>query len=820
MIEIGNAWRLWMQSKECNGIVLGVAKGLAVCQFAWTGMLSFQINGIWPLAAMWIATLAGAFQIRILSSEKAWHFQRMSLIVEGLSGFALMFPKLPFVASIALSVLFGASLSWLFISLLAVAGTVKQNNPVFAVSGAVFGLGMFLIGISGMKEISGLPHSIIMVGTVLFPASIFGCLIYIDDYSRAAELGRTSLLNGTEAVFDGQRTLSFFSLFKMNASRFILILGLLVSAGIGMAIGGLDDVGQIPGPSVLPLAFAVGCLLFGLIGRKGNPPRAMLLAVSSALCAVASSLTWLDIDNPIFSSSIAALLGLGLGGVVCTCLGYYLLACRAMSVMVNGIETSLLSGSLGGLCIGGIAMGFAAGRLIGVSIALAMIWILASALLMLFVGSRFLSDEAHMEKYLSGEEANPVVREGLVRRMIRRPDKHKRPPILLYWLAMLVISPMCRFKFGMRVVKNCRIERPALILTNHASNFDYLFIGAACFPLRISFLATYYWFTFKKLRPWLRFMGVIQKYQFATDLTAMKKLKYVIQEKNGATFIAPEGTIYADGKSGYVGDAVVKIVKFLKVPVYTIKIEGAGLGHGKWQKVQQKDSKVLLTIDKLLDNNDVKTLPSKEIYERIVEAIKFDDFEFQKRTGVQICGARKAEGLDDLLYKCPRCQKEFVLSTRGNTISCSNCRLEAQINESFRFDWPEGKKWFDNYSEWFDYQYDSLYQQMKANPDFSMSAKVRYRVDIVDTDGYNDAGEGILTLSLKDGWTYDGMLLGRHVVEHDNLSAVPVAIMKMGCHIELPFKGHSRCFHFIEDGRYSQKWHIASRIITEKLMRH
>ena len=811
-----------MQSKECNGVVLGVAKGLAAWQFVWTGMFAFQTNGILPLSAMFAAAFAGAFQIRILSSEKAWHFQRGSLILAGLSGFALMFPNLPLSASIILCAVFGAALSWLFFSLLSVAGTVRQNNPVFAVSGVVFGLGMLLIiGMHGMKDISGLLHSIMMVGAVLVPAVEFGCLIYIDDYSMAAELGRTSLLNGTEAVFDGQRSLTVFSLFKMNVPRFILLLGMLASVGMGMAAGGLENAAQAPRPAVLFLAYVAGCLLFGIGGRKANPPRAMMLSVSCALCAVsASALTWLNITNTIVSSTLAALLGLGLGGLLCTGLGYYLLASRAMSVMLHGTETSLLAGSFGGFCLGGIAAGFAAGRLAAIPLSIAMIWILASAVLMLFMESRHLTSEADMEKYLQGENANAVVREGLIRNMIRRPDKHKRPPIWLYWLAMLVIKPLCRFKYGMRVVKRCRIDKPALILTNHTSNFDYLLIGAACFPLRISFLATYYWFTFRKLRPWLRYMGVIQKYQFATDLTAMKKLRYVINEKNGVTFIAPEGTIYANGKSGYVGDSVVKIVKFLKVPVYTIKIEGAGLGHGKWQKVQQKDARVALSISKLLDENEVNTLCHDEIYKRIIDAISFDDFEFQKRTGVRIRGRRKAEGLDDLLYKCPRCGKEFTLNTSGNTISCSNCKLEAQINDSFRFDWPDGKKWFDNYSEWFDYQYDSLYQEMKDNPEFSMSAKVRYRIDIVDTDGYNDAGDGVLTLSLKDGWTYDGMLLGNHVVENDKLSSVPVAIMKMGCHIELPFKGHSRCFRFLEDGRYSQKWHIASRIITEKLMEH
>lgn len=797
-----------MSNKTHNGFTLGLAKAAVLAQLVLVGARAFAGFGGWIFLFLGTGLLAGSFQVRNLASPKARKVQRTLLIIGAVCSVALTFGKLPPATAFILCAVFGAGISNTGVALQSIAGSFEPETGAFhlelGLAGLVLGAFFFLSpGILAVRIV-----------LIALSAICFGCLVKLENYCLGIGLGEHTRIEGREAVFDGQRTIRFYSLFKMKLPRFFLILSMACAFSIGLMAAAVDYSPYLP---AMMLCFAAGSLVFGLTRKVFS--RAFVLLLSALGLLVFSLLLF----NGINAVWVYGLQGLFLSGVLVSVCSYYVLACKSIEVLLGAPSPTLLCTTSAILSV--LASG--AGAVLASVTGLGTLWVLTGGILLfcfafilIFIHAKMLNSETRLKEYLSSVEKNVVVREALVRELIRRPDAHKKPPMWLYFLAGLVIRQMCRSKYGMHVVKKCRIKGPALILTNHTSNFDYLYIASTCWPMRINFLATYYWFTFKKLRPWLRYMGVIQKYQFATDLTAMKKLKYVITEKHSTTFIAPEGTIYANGKSGYMSDSIVKIIKFLKVPVYSMKIEGAGLGHGKWQKVQQPETRVEISMAPLFTAEEVASLDKPTMYTRIVDALHFDDFEYQKRTGVQVRGTTRAEGLDDLLYHCPDCGKEFTLKTEGNRIFCTGCGLEARINDSYRFDWPQGKVWFDNYSQWFDYQYDLLYEQMKADPDFQMSSKVRYMIDVVDTDGYVDAGEGVITLSLRDGWTYRGTLLGKEVEEHDSLLSVPVAIMKMGVHFELPFKdGHSRCFRLVDDGRVSQKWHIASRVITEKILK-
>lgn len=800
-----------MENKRCSGFALGLSEALAVLQLVWIGRFVWFSQGLWALSALPFCLAGMALVPRDLSSAKARAVQRADLIVSAICSFILLFPGLPRVVSFICLALFSFALSNLGTAIHAMGGASQPDTPAFFIKAGIIGAG--LAAMAAGESHAAEWHGFLMAGSVVLPAGLFGCLIYLERFAFEIELGHKTDVDGRAAVFDGQRYIRFYSLFKMNAPRMYLVLSALIALGLGLIAGsGIEDAWLL----CLFVAFCGGGAFFAVMRRR--IPRELFLIICAALAAAASAVILISEDGTV-RVFVFALMGFGLSGVVGLGESYFLLAARSLRVLLGGFDTSLLS-STG---VFSSALGFCGGLLISKTAPLGDIWTLAGSIVM-FLGiilsvrfnSRMFESLPELEAYLSSDDRNPVRHEALIRNLIRRTDMHKRPPLWLYFLAGLVVRPMCRHKYGLRVVKKVRIKRPALILTNHTSNLDYLFVASACWPVRINFLATYYWFTFRKLRPWLRYMGVIQKYQFATDITAMKKLRYVIQEKRSVTFIAPEGTIYANGRSGPISDSIVKVIRFLDVPVYAMKIEGAGLGHGKWQKVRQKNARVEVSVSPLLSGEEVRSLDGETMHGRIMEALRFDDFEFQRRTGIQIHGDRKAEGLDDLIYKCPQCGCEFTLRTEGNRIFCTNCGLEAVMNDSYRFDWPMGRSWFDNYSEWYDWQYDELCNQMLSDQDFEMKAEVDYGIDIVDTDGYVNSGEGVLSLSLRHGWVYRGTLLGRQVVEHDSLASVPVAIMKMGHHIELPFKEHSRRFEFREDGRYSQKWHIASRIISEK----
>ena len=390
----------------------------------------------------------------------------------------------------------------------------------------------------------------------------------------------------------------------------------------------------------------------------------------------------------------------------------------------------------------------------------------------------------------------------------------KKPNPLLYLpVARIYARLMCKLKFNL-VESGERVKGPALLIANHTSNDDYKFIAAAVRPARINFLVTYHFFTFKKFAPWLRAIGAIPKYQFTTDLEAMRKIQYVIQKEKGVVYIAPEGTVYGSGHLGYISPAIAKMIRFLKAPVYACRIEGAGLGNAKWSTYKHK-GKVSIHTEKIIDADETTSLSRDEIMDRITGYLAYNEFDFQKREHVTVAGDDKAVGFETMFYKCPCCGSEFKLKSEGNDVWCTECGAKATFQDDFTFRWSTEKQYFENYSQWYDWQYQSVKDEV-AKPDFKMEAEVDYGIDQPGVDNYIKVGHGKLTFT-HEGWDYVGTYKDQQIHEHDDPLSVFIVTLKAGKHFELPNRdGHNRVF-YPENGIESMKWHLASLALSESL---
>ena len=396
----------------------------------------------------------------------------------------------------------------------------------------------------------------------------------------------------------------------------------------------------------------------------------------------------------------------------------------------------------------------------------------------------------------------------------RRKVLQKKPnPFLYLPVARIGARLLCKFKFNLKE-SGVRVKGPALLISNHTSNDDYKFIAAAVRPARITFLVTYHFFTFKKFAPWLKAIGAIPKYQFTTDLEAMRKIQYVIQKENGVVYIAPEGTVYASGHLGYISPAIAKMIRFLKVPVYACRIEGAGLGNAKWSTYKHK-GKVSIHTEKIIDGPEATSLSRDEIMQRITSYLTYNEFDFQKRENVIVKGDDKAVGFETMFYKCPCCGKEFTIGSDGNDVFCTSCGARATIGDDFNFTWSTEKQYFRNYSQWYDWQFKCVKDEV-AKPDFKMEDEVDYEIDMPGVDKYQKVGHGVMTFT-HNGWNYKGTFKDREIEEHDDPLAVFLATLTVGEHFQLPNRdGHSRAFA-PDNPLTSMKWHLASLALSEEL---
>lgn len=389
----------------------------------------------------------------------------------------------------------------------------------------------------------------------------------------------------------------------------------------------------------------------------------------------------------------------------------------------------------------------------------------------------------------------------------------RKPSGFLYWVVVGIYQIYIKIRFNLHH-KGVRPFGPALILSNHTSNQDYKFIASSHWPRRITFVGTYHWFTFKKLNFWLRHMGVIPKYQFAPDMASMKMIRYALDKNKSLVFIAPEGTVYASGTLGYISPSIAKTIKVFKTAVYASKIEGAGLGNAKWS-LHSHRGRTDVTTSLIITKEESQSLSVSEIMNRIIDALSYNDYDYQKEHNLKIKGTDLLDGFDTMFYKCPACGKEFTLSSKGKKVTCSSCGAEAELDETFHFNWnKKGDNLFSDYVSWYDWQLEEVKKEVEKD-DFVMEEEVEYAIDKKGIDNYVKVGKGTMRLS-HSGWDYKGTYEGKEIEEHDDLRDVFLATLKIGLHFELPFKnGHCRVYYPTENGKTSMKWHLASRAVTE-----
>ena len=131
-----------------------------------------------------------------------------------------------------------------------------------------------------------------------------------------------------------------------------------------------------------------------------------------------------------------------------------------------------------------------------------------------------------------------------------------------------------------------------------------------------------------------------------------------------------------------------------------------------------------------------------------------------------------AEGLERVLYMCPRCQSEFNMQTQRNRLWCASCGNAALMNEYGLLQPVDNNSIvFETPSQWSRWQMQCYRQQVRL-PGFSYSEPA-FIVKISKHGKYIKAGAGTAEINL-DRFCYQGTYNGTEVSWEvkNNLSAV------------------------------------------------
>lgn len=364
----------------------------------------------------------------------------------------------------------------------------------------------------------------------------------------------------------------------------------------------------------------------------------------------------------------------------------------------------------------------------------------------------------------------------------------------LYHFAVTLAGPVFRWKTGFVPASREKVPKkgPFVVLCQHASNYDFIYAMQQCRPRRLNAVVSQHFFVTGFLGWLLRLLGCIPIRQFSPDPSAVRSMLSVMREGRGL-LIFPEAEVNGQGRGGPFLPGLPRLLKMLKAPVYFMRIRGAYLTSPKWAKTSRR-GRIETELFPLLSAEEVRAASNETIADAVSRALAYDEGEWQRDARIPFRGKRLAEGLENMLHRCPKCGALYSHQTREDTLTCTACGNRVKLDE-YGFLHPVGEqdRAYPTVSEWVEFQQSRIREEI-ASGQFRLSTPAEIRVnDAEKKQKHVCAGEGILTLDRKE-FRYEGTLRGEEVTLTFPVQEVFKCPFRAGDDFEIPNTGEILAF--------------------------
>lgn len=241
---------------------------------------------------------------------------------------------------------------------------------------------------------------------------------------------------------------------------------------------------------------------------------------------------------------------------------------------------------------------------------------------------------------------------------------------LVYLIAKVILNYKCK--------PAPDIKEPCLILANHTMDWDPLLV-ACSFRNPINFLTSEHAMRMGFLS-WIikTFFSPIQRVKGSTDANAALSLVSMIK-KGVSVCMFPEGTRSFDGKTGKLHHTTARLIKLCNCTVVTYRLEGGYLTSPRWGKGLRR-GKMNGEVVNIYSPEDLRDMSNEQILSNINNDIYINAYESRGNKLIKHRGIKKAEGIERVLYVCPRCHRIGSLKGKGNLVECQ-CGLNFKYNQ-------------------------------------------------------------------------------------------------------------------------------------------
>lgn len=295
----------------------------------------------------------------------------------------------------------------------------------------------------------------------------------------------------------------------------------------------------------------------------------------------------------------------------------------------------------------------------------------------------------------------------------------------------LVLRPFLILRFNYTYEK-CEVEGPCLVMGNHDTNWDPLFLGCA-FPRQMYFVASEHifrwgivsWILKVLLAPISRLKGTTAGDTAMTIIRRLKKGCNVAMFANGSRSFngISEDILPSTGKLARVGGATL----------ITYRLDGGYFTEPRWNFSGLRRGKIEGRVVNVYTPEMLKKMSVSEINEAINRDLYVDAYAVQRQRMVPFKAKRRAESLESVLCVCPVCGKLGGMKSQGNHFSCSHCGYSLEYDE-YGFFRGENVV-FDSVTDWDKWQSERLLEMADSTPEGeAIFSDEGFELFVIDSD--------------------------------------------------------------------------------------
>ena len=254
----------------------------------------------------------------------------------------------------------------------------------------------------------------------------------------------------------------------------------------------------------------------------------------------------------------------------------------------------------------------------------------------------------------------------------KNPKAEQRRLLFCYTILKPLVIAFLYLRFGYRFKKAKKLPDSYIVLSNHVTDFDPLFVHVS-FPKPIYFVASEHISRWKNAYKFIKFAfePILRPKGTLATGTVMEILRKV--KKGGRVAIFAEGMRSWDGCTNPIAPSTAKLIKSAKCGLVTYKLTGGYFVSPGWSEKSLRRGPISGAPVGFYSAEELEKLSVDEIYEIICRDLSEDAYQKQLAAPKIYHSKKRAHRLENLLFHCENCGSYDSYVSTENTVRCQKC---------------------------------------------------------------------------------------------------------------------------------------------------